>query len=133
MSYLLLYSPYRLKCQCVEFQGFLSNLFPSSCTFNKNVPLFEIPLSHLLGLVCASFHFVSQSSVGLHSLFFVYILSLPSLIHFIGHFLCNPWLFLFPLYFSNPITHSIWYTFVYIILLHFHVPTFTLCCTKFFV
>ena len=110
-SHLLLYSPYSLQCQCVEFHGFSFQPSASSpCTLNNNIRLFEIPWSRLLGLLCASFHFVSLSYVFLHSLFFIYIHPLPSFIHVIDHFLCNPWLSWFPVYSLNQITLSIWHS-----------------------
>ena len=79
-----------------------------SFTLNHNVLFFEIPLSHdtlspdtLLGQVCGSFQFVPQSSVVLPSFFCCLHSSIPFFIHFIDHFLWNPWLSCSPVYLST--------------------------------
>ena len=52
-------------------------------------------------------------------------------IHCTDKFLYNPQLSCFPLNFPNQITHSIHYTFLDIVPLHFYIPTFVFDCTKF--
>ena len=104
---------------------FFPTLVPlSSCTLNHNTLFFEIPWSH---------HIRSSDTPPWTCVWFFLLCLLHSSISFvpfIEHFLCNPWLSCFPVYFPTHITQYLarisWYStaFLKFSLLHSFTPGF---------
>lgn len=140
VSDMLLYSHESVRCQWFQSPGYFSCLVSfHSCTFNHNVPFFEILWPRyicsrdiLLGLFCGSLQFVPHSSFFLPSFWIVDILPLPSFFHYTNNLQWNPWLSCFSVDLPNCANHSIEHTFLGILPLHFNIPTFTFGCTEVF-